>query len=359
MFSTKKPSSVVGLDLETGSMAATEVRGNGSSHASRTAIEPLEPGVVVNGEVRDSEALSKFLRSAFARHKLSKEVRLGIANQQVVMRTLRLPLIEDPEEIDTAVRFQAQDQLPMPLDQAILDHEVVGRQAGPEGERHMDVLAVAARRDMVASLAASLRDAGLRPVGIDLAAFGMIRALSNGAGPQDAAPEAVNGELPAPATLYCNLGDITNLAVARGGSCLFARVANFGIASIAERLSERDEFSVEAARPLLFEVGLEQPLDGFEEPGRAEAVREVLEEGCSKLIDELRATLESYGGQEGAAAIERIVISGRGSTIPGLPQRIETGLGLGIEAQIPGALDHLDDEDAARLTVSYGLALGG
>src|SRR5262245_46843477 len=216
MFSTKKPSSVVGLDLETGSMAATEVRGNGSSHASRTAIEPLEPGVVVNGEVRDSEALSKFLRSAFARHKLSKEVRLGIANQQVVMRTLRLPLIEDEEEIDTAVRFQAQDQLPMPLDQAILDHEVVGRQAGPEGQRHMDVLAVAARRDMVASLAASLRDAGLRPVGIDLAAFGMIRALSNGD-----VEEEVNGELPAAATLYCNLGDITNLAVARGGSCLF------------------------------------------------------------------------------------------------------------------------------------------
>ena len=91
----------------------------------------------------------------------------------------------------------------------------------------MEVVAVAARRDMVEALIAAMRDAGLRPVGIDLSAFGMIRALArrrhgaNGAEP--AAPATRSGRArarsrspPGSGTLYCNLGDVTNLAVARG-----------------------------------------------------------------------------------------------------------------------------------------------
>ena len=65
------------------------------------------------------------------------------------MRTLQLPLIEDEDEIETAVRFQAQDHIPMPLEHAVLDYQVVSRFGGEGAERHMDVVAVAARRDMV------------------------------------------------------------------------------------------------------------------------------------------------------------------------------------------------------------------
>src|SRR4051794_8444268 len=219
LTTSKKPQSIVGLDIETGSIAATEVRANGSQEVSRTAIAPLGPGIVNEGEVLDAEALSHALRGLFSENKLGKDVRLGIANQRVVVRTMQLPLIEDEEEIDTAVRFRAQEQIPMPLDQAVLDHRVISRGTGPDGERQMEVIAVAARRDMVSSLLEALRKAGLKPVGIDLSAFGMIRAL-------DTAPElpveGQEGQVQA-TTLFCYLGDITNLAVARGGECLFTR----------------------------------------------------------------------------------------------------------------------------------------
>ena len=76
-------------------------------------------------------------------------MRLGVANQRVAVRTMHLPLIEDPEELDTAVRFQAQDELPMPLDEAVLDYQVVSREKDEEGHRQMDVVVVAARRDML------------------------------------------------------------------------------------------------------------------------------------------------------------------------------------------------------------------
>src|SRR5687768_6291311 len=96
---TKSPGGgIVGLDVETSSIAATEVRG---SKVVRTAIAPLPPGVVNEGEVQDAEALSEALSEVFKQYKLSKRVRLGIANQRVVVRTLRLPLIEDDDELET------------------------------------------------------------------------------------------------------------------------------------------------------------------------------------------------------------------------------------------------------------------
>jgi type IV pilus assembly protein PilM len=349
----KKPQSIVGLDIETGSIAATEVRGNGSREVSRTAIAPLRPGVVNEGEVLDPEALSTALKGLFARNKLGKSVRLGIANQRVVVRTMQLPLIEDEKEIDSAVRFRAHDQIPMPLDQAVLDHRVVSRGTGPEGERQMEILAVAARRDMISSLLEALREAGLKPVGIDLSAFGMIRALDV---PRPMPEEGAEGSIET-TTLFCNLGDITNLAVARGGQCLFTRVAPFGMESIAARVAERDGDSMEQARDALLDVGLEEPLEAFEEDS-AHTIREALEEGAAKLVDELRLSLDFYSAQEDAAAIERVVLCGPGSSVPGLPERIQVGLGLGIEVMTPVALRDMDEEDAARLTVSYGLAIG-
>jgi type IV pilus assembly protein PilM len=376
MFTTtkKKTNSIVGLDIETGSIAATEVGANGSAGVARTAISPLNPGIFNEGEVQDAGALSESLRAHFADHNLDKTVRLGVANQRVVVRTLQLPLIEDEDELNTAIRFRAQDQIPMPLEQAVLDHHVVSKGKGDDGERQMEVVAVAARRDMVASLLDAMREAGLKPIGIDLSAFGMIRALNGQPVP--------DGEQPL-TKLYCYLGDITNLAVARGPECLFTRVAPFGIESIATRIAERESMPLEEAREQLLDVGLEDPIEEptedpaqaadlgpatvpgpaalpgpATEPGPANAVRETVAEGTSKLIDELRVSLDYYGAQEGVPPIDQVIICGPGSTVPGLPEQIQTSLGLGIEARTPSALEHLNEEDAARLTISYGLALG-
>jgi type IV pilus assembly protein PilM len=352
MLSAKKPRSLVGLDIETGSIAATEVADQDGRAIGKTAIAPLDPGIVSEGEVRDVDGLAQALRGLFAEYKLSKTVRVGIANQRVVVRTIELPLIENPDELEAAIRFRAQDQLPMPVDQAVLDHRVIGRREGEEGQKQMDVLAVAARRDMVRTLLEVLRKAGLRPVGIDLSAFGMIRAL-------DAAQHAASADegMPPVTTLYCHLGDVTNLAVARGGQCVFTRVAPFGVESIAERLAEREGISTEEARESLIEVGLEESLELFAEGDTGSpAARQVLQEGAAKLVDELRLTLDFYGAQEGVTPVDRVVVCGAGSTVPGLPERIQAGLGLGLTVESPAALSHLDEEDAARLTVSYGLA---
>src|SRR6476659_4709769 len=162
----KQTGPVVGLDIEAGSVAATEVALNGAAQVTGSAIGALDPGVFHEGEVLDPDRLAAALKSLFAEHKLSKQVRLGVGNQRVVVRTVRLPVIEDPKEMEAAVRFQAQEQMPMPLDQAVLEHQVVGGVPAEEGQTpQVDVVVVAARREMVSSLVEPVRRAGLEPVG--------------------------------------------------------------------------------------------------------------------------------------------------------------------------------------------------
>lgn len=364
----KQTGNLVGLEIEAGSVAATEVSVNGSAQVAASAIGPLDPGAFHEGEVLDPERLAATLKSLFAEHKLAKRVRLGIGNQRVVVRTLRLPAIEDPKEMEAAVRFQAQEQVPMPLDQAVLEHQVVGGVPAEEGATpQVDVVVAAARRDMVASFVDPIRKAGLEPIGVDLSAFGMIRALNAagetgvGGGDAEATAEqqAPDGAARQPgAALYCSLGDVTNLAVARGDACLFTRVSYAGLESISARLVSARGLMPEHATQWLSHVGLERPVEQLE--GDAETVaeaRRALEEGVTSLIDELRLSLDYYGAQEGALPVERIVLCGAGSAIPGLGPRMEAGLGLPIAVSRPAALARFEEADAARLTVPFGLAL--
>ncbi len=355
----KKTGGIAGLDVEAGSIAATAVEGsNGATRVSASAIRRLEPGAFHEGEVLDPDRLAAALKALFSENKLPKRVRLGVSNQRVVVRTVRLPAIEDPGEMEAAVRFQAQEQIPMPLDQAVLEHQVVGGVPGEDGTTpQVDVVVVAARREMVSSIVEPARRAGLQPVGVDLSAFAMIRALAE-AGMAGQAVEP--GQRPDEAVLYCNVGDVTNLAVARGRSCLFTRVSHAGLASIGERLSANRGLNAEHASQWLAYVGLQRPTTELE--GDSETVAEAraaLEEGVAALLDELRLSLDYYGAQDGSLPVSRIVLSGQASTIAGLAPRMEENLGVAIAVARPAGLAGYDEAAAARLTLSYGLALEG
>lgn len=354
----RKPGRVVGVEIEAGGIAAAEVD---SGRITAAALEPLAPGAFHEGEVADVDLVAQSLKSLFSQHKLSKQVRLGLGNQRVVVRTLRLPAIEDPKELEAAIRFQAQEQIPMPLEQAVLEHQVVGAVPGAEdGPPQMEVVVVAARREMVGQFAEPLRRAGLEPVGIDLSAFAMIRALADAAGASS--PEFDGGGSAEPqgdsAVLYCNLGDIMNLAVARGRSCLFTRVSMVGIEGIVRRLASETGLAPDHASQWLMHVGLDRPIEQIEgDPQVVSRARAALEEGVGNLVDELRMSLDYYAAQEGAIPVGQIVFCGQGSAIPGLAAVIESGIGLPILAVLPPAFSGYDPNVAARLTLAYGLAL--
>ncbi len=219
---------------------------NGSVLAERAAARPLDADVVREGEVVDAEALTASLRELFSDGGLGKHVRLGIANQRTVMRTLELPPVSDRKELAAAVRFQAQDQVPMPLNNAVLDFHPLGIFDTPAGSRQRVVL-VAAQRDMVERLLGAVRAAGLTPEGVDLSAFALIRSLHD-------ASEDDDGRV-----LYLNVDGLTNLAIAEGTVCRFTRVIGGGVEAMAGDLAARRGIALADARALLATVDLSAP----------------------------------------------------------------------------------------------------
>jgi type IV pilus assembly protein PilM len=360
LLNKKKNDSVVGLEFDSGSVAAAEAPSDGIGPVPHAGVQRLPAGAVRDGEVIEIDDVAAALAEMFDRDQLPKRVRLGVANQHVVFRTLQLPPIEDPKQLNNAVRFMAQEQIPMPLEAAVLDHQVIGVTAGEDGNRQVNVAVVAARKEMVASLLEPVKRAGLDPVGIDLTAFGMIRALASSAIVQ---PEAHPETGPEPeafvqATLYCSLGDVTNLAVARDRACLFARVAEFGVRQISERLVAEQGLLPEHADQWLLHVGLEMQMEQVEgAPDVIAATRRTMEDGALRLADELRLSIDSYAAQEGAISVGSIVLCGWGSAIPGLRERLMGELGRTVSVGRPAALTGLSDSFAGRLAIPYGLGL--
>jgi type IV pilus assembly protein PilM len=234
---------VVGLDIQPGHVAAVQARVNGSIVVKHAAGASLPADTVREGEVLDEGVLSETLRELFKDSRLSRRVRLGVANQRTVLRTLELPPVTDRKELAAAVNFQAQDQVPMPLSNAVLDFHPLGIFETPDGPRQRVVL-VAAQRDMIQRLLAAVRDAGLRPEGVDLSAFALIRSLYR----RDAEH--------AGRVLYLNVDGLTNMAIAEGTTCSFTRVVGGGIEAMASELAERRSIPLVDARALIAAVDL-------------------------------------------------------------------------------------------------------
>jgi type IV pilus assembly protein PilM len=338
---------VVGLDIEPGYLAAAQVSVNGSVTVERAATGPLDPGVMRDGEVADVEGLGEALKAFFGEHGLPRRVRLGVANQRIVVRHLELPNLANPKELDAAVRFQAQEHIPMQLDLAVLDYRSLGVVETEGGERQRVIL-VAARRDMIDRLLEAARVAGLRPEGIDLSAFAMIRALGR---PRDEGQGAL---------LYISVGGLTNLAIAEGTQCHFTRVAAGGLESIVAQLAERRALTLQHARQWLSHVGLEAPVETIE--GDAEIVgeaRTVLADGVRRIADDVRNSLDYYRAQEGVVVVDGAVVTGPAVGIPGFVDQLAADLDMLVE---PGRVDAarpdvLAGADAGSMAVAAGLAI--
>ena len=269
-------------------------------------------------------------------------MRAGWATPRTILRVIDLPPL-DEDDVKLALAMQAQDRIPMPLDRAVLDHQTVGLVDTPKGKR-LRVIVVATERDGVETLLEVLRRAGLRPEGIDLSVFAAIRAVS-GAQP------------PRGPTLYAQLGDLVNLAIADSGVCHFTRQAPQGLASVLDRLMEKRAGSVADAQALLAAAAGETA----SECSRAD-VREVgalLAQVATELGSELRAAAEFYGTQFGTA-VNQGIVTGALAPLRGFVPALAEASGLdlrGGEVDVAGE-SVLGPLDARVAPVAAGLAVG-
>lgn len=233
----------------------------------------------------------------------------------------------------------------MPLEQAVLEHHSLGIVETPDGPRTRIVL-VAARRDMIDRLLEATRTAGLRPHGIDLSAFAMIRALHRAGATT--------------ATLYIGIGGMTNVAIAVGTTCVFTRVLAHGTESLAGELAERRGLTLEHAHGWLRHVGYVMPVDDIE--GDAEIVveaRNVLTDGMRRIADDVRNSLDFHTMQEGAAEVEHAVLTGSAVAIPGFADQLSQEIALPLDVRVvsEGRVGGFCGIDPGRLTVAAGLTV--
>ena len=352
---------LVGLEIEPGQLIAVQSRVNGHVVVERAAGKPIAANLVRDGEVSDVDALSSALAELFDGSGLDRRVRIGIANQRIVMRQIELPPITDAKELASAVQFQAQNEIPMPIESVVLDYHALGIADTPAGPR-MQVLLVAARRDMVERMLLAARQAGLRPEGVDLAAFGMIRALRP--------PDCADGEQ----VLYLSIGGLTNLAIASGSTCQFTRVITTGVEQIVAEVAASAGVPLADARRLLAGVGAStaDPNDAASHAVPAsddvvaaatsdhdELARTALTDGIRRIAAEVRNSLDFHLSSHGSVPVSRAVLTGPALDLPGFDLALAGELGLPlargeVALASAGAAGHVP---MSRLAVAAGLSL--
>jgi type IV pilus assembly protein PilM len=353
-------SEIVGLKVGASNLTAARVAVNGSARLEQIATDPLAPGVVSDGEVRDVEALARALKDFFAKHKLPRRaVRVGVANNRVGVRTIDLAGNDDAKTLGNVVRFRAQETLPIPLTEAVMDYQILSESRDADGQLVRRVLFAVAYRDLVEGYAQACKQAGIRLVGVDLEAFALLRALT------PFATWGHGGEAAERSALVAvSVGsERSTLAVTDGSSCEFTRVLDWGGAALTGAISR--ELSVEPAEAekLKRAVGLAgEPPEGLTEQ-QVTKTREAILLNLQSFARELVSSLQFYQNQPGSLGIREIVLAGGTAKLAGLAEALQRMVAVNVVVGDPLVnLAHgrriRGGEPDASLAIAIGLGMG-
>jgi type IV pilus assembly protein PilM len=350
------PADIVGLKIEAGSLTAAHVVNNGGKSLVRLAHSPLEPGIVNGGEVRDPAGLATALNELFSANSLPRNcVRLGIANTRIGVRTIEISGATDEQQLENAVNFRAHELLSTPLNEAVLDYQVLETSTDEEGQPVHKVLLVIALRDSVDRQLAATDAANIQVTGIDLDAFALLRA--------SVPVRAADAETEAAVIAVAIDQDLTTLAISDGTTCHFTRVLEWGNGSIDNALARSLKLTPEQVDEMRPELSLEPTADaaGSGQPGALQPA-DVVRREMQTLARELLSSIRFYGSQSGAAPVGSVVVSGSLVALPGFLRRLGADLGMPVSAADPFsrvelAPDFIHPEQSAGLVVAVGLGI--
>jgi type IV pilus assembly protein PilM len=352
---TGRTKKLVGLKIGASQIAAARVVNNGGAQLVQVAREELDGNIVVGGELRETEELATILRRFFRKHKLPRQnVRLGISNNRIGVRTFEITGIDDEKQLANAIRYRAQETLPIPVEEAVLDYQILGERIDEEGVVHRRVLLVVAYRDLIDRYVAACKKAGIRLAGIDLEAFAILRALTP---PRTADPAGS-------AIVIVSVGhDRTTFAVSDGQTCQFTRVLDWGGRSLDAGIGKALDLSPSEARPIKLALSLaEASIPAGLTSEQAERVREAVLREIHEFARELVSSLQFYQSQPGSLGIVEIVLTGGTAQLPGLAAELSRL--LGVRTRVGDPLSHVKvgkkvdrEQQLGSLTSAIGLGI--
>jgi type IV pilus assembly protein PilM len=360
----------VGLDIGTDFIRAAQIKPSGSGNSlSAYGLVAMPFGAVVEGEVVDPEGVSMAIKDLWRRSGLrNKTVAVGVSNQKVVVRLIDLPYMER-DEIAGAIQYQAQDYIPIPIEEAIIDFQIIGDYMTPADEHMMEVLLVAAQRDMISNIVSAVEGAGLQLAQVDVTAFALVRALL-GATPSWLAEDS---EPPGEAIGVVHVSSgLTNIAVVERGLPRFTRVSSLAANQFTQSIANVLNLTFDEAEELKAQTGLPSidapgAVPSGLDPQLVQTAQDALEREANKFIAEVRRSFDYYLTQAvQVRSIGRIYLTGTGAELRNLPTYLERGLQTPVvlgdalaSLQMSGSAESSVLSDRMGCAAAIGLALGG
>jgi len=363
----------VGLDIGTDHVRAAVLKSSpGAPTLASYALVDVPMGAVVDGDIVDPSAVSSAIRELWRQPGIKgRDVVTGISNQKVVVRLIDLPFMER-EELQGAIQYQAQDYIPIPIEDAILDFQIIGDYMTPSDEHMMEVLLVAAQRDTVEATVAAVEGAGLRLASIDVTSFALVRStLGSGL---NVFSEDEEGPGEAVAVIHIGSG-LTNIVVVEKGVPRFTRVSSLSGNQFTQAISNVLNLTFDDAERLKIRAGLPdinaqaapQPAADDTDAHHVQTAQDALEREVNKFIAEVRRSLDYYLTQTTQArTIRRIYLTGSSAQLAHLDIYLEKGLQAEVVLsdplrfiQVGSSARALAEEDRMGAAPAIGLALGG
>lgn len=339
-----RTSTTVGLDIGSSAIKIVEVeqRREGPRIVNYGMAE-LVPEAIVEGEIMDRQLVIETIQNLFESREIRRRhVASGVSGRGVIVKKISMEKLP-PHEAREAIHWEAEQHVPYDINDVALDFEILDTDVGPN---QMQVLLVAAKRDLISAHADLIREAGLVPAVIDVNSF----AIQNAA---ETNYDFLKGEVIA----MVNVGaELTNINLVQGSVPLYTQDLSLGGNSFIEALQKKYQVSREEALSALRSKDGSVALD----------VSSVVQSYCADLGVALERSLVYLKSNGDTDHIDRILISGGGSLIRGLAETLNQKMQVPVELadpmrRIPFEPELFGENDPSmvgpQLAVGIGLAL--
>ena len=303
----------IGLDIGSSSVKAVKLKtGKRGVQLLAFGMEPLMPQTIVDGTIMDQGAVVDAIRSLWSRLRLKqKDVAIAIAGHSVIIKKISLPPMSD-HELAEQIPFEADNHIPFSKDDVEIDYEVINPQ---NASGQMDVLLVAAKKEVVHDYAAVVREASLNPIIVEVASFSAMNAFE------------VNYDLgPNETIVLINVGAaISNINVVRGRESLFTRDVTIGGNAFTEEIQKQLGVSQDEAEA--YKVG-----GSYDEHGVVPQEVERIIEGVAEVIaGEFQRSIDFFLATSADTNVSRICLAGGSAKVSALHKAVERRSRLSVE----------------------------
>lgn len=309
LFGSKK---VLGIDIGSSSVKIVELEGSrGAPKLVSFAIAPTPPSSVSGGEILDVNSLSGVINSLLTSiNTKRKKSAVGIWGNAVIVKKINLPSM-DINLLNEQIRWEAEQYIPYDIQEINLEYHILKNQS--QNTETMDVLLVAARKDLIISYIEAVELTGVQCSVLDVSSFALANCFT-----------VNNGELPGEVIGVLDIGSgNTNLVVIDSGEVLFARDIPVGGGSYTSEIQRMLNITVEEAEGLKIDASMNRAVP--------QEVTEIISNVHELVCDEIAKSLDFFTTTSSDITVQRLFITGGGSQTSGIKQAIETACGKSVE----------------------------